>query len=117
MEHIQNAKNDLVSSIREKESVDVIKVFQQYYNDLIEFEKIKNNNLNYYLLVLENYEGTENSKVYTFTNRTNLINFINKNNFKNRFKTIIEIKNNNIDPKYINEISTIQLDYNEWLKR
>jgi hypothetical protein len=120
MEYIEKGKYELLMSLRNNESTEVIDFLRKYYDDMIKIvsltyknELIHKVDVKIVKYILNFYYEDSGKNSFGFSNQQKLIEFYEKN--KNKIKiTVIEI--HDLDPEDIFR-PNIEEDINEWLQR
>lgn len=120
MEYIEKAKYELIMAIKNEESLEIINILKQYYSDMVkivsvtyhqnlinkdDIKKIK------YILNLHNYENSEKTNSFIFSDSVKLMEFYDKNNDKSNNVTVLELYD--IDPEN-NYRPNIEEKYDVW---
>lgn len=126
MDFIKEAKYELILGLKNNESVDVIAVLQQYYNDLVDiiknnenkFKKLDNKQatkfiLNVYLTKTEDSQVNEQIYKFFFSNSESLLDFYeNHTSFLEKNKLTVDHVDY-INPSDISNCSQ-EISFNLW---
>ena len=102
MEYLEKAKYELILGLQNEEKNEVIKVLQQYYNDMVKiltYNPIKNNEKCYPNYILNIHEDNNELKSFFFTCERKMYDLYDKIKDENENKIITFTKIENIDPE------------------